>query len=170
MSERNEFKPNWQLSSKDKLAVALTLALSKHIPGWTGATDEELGAVAGDILANVLPVAGDNAGLVRNHPVVKAAMALNALASEFEGDLRFCGEALDRLYVACDALRREDGMCPACGSTAPHLHPAVQHEGEVKLCADPFHLTPTPQNKPDYIAAVEASRAAISAPSGQERK
>lgn len=49
--------------------------------------------------------------------------------------------------------------CPTCKSTAPHMHPAVQREGEVELCIDSFHLTPTRQNRPAYIAAVEAKRA-----------
>lgn len=46
MSERNEFNPDWQLSPKDSIAVTLSIALAKHIPGWPGATDEELAAVA----------------------------------------------------------------------------------------------------------------------------
>ncbi len=50
--------------------------------------------------------------------------------------------------------------CPACKSTAPHLHPAVQFEGEVSICADAYHLIPTNQNRPEYIAAVEAKRQA----------
>ena len=50
--------------------------------------------------------------------------------------------------------------CPRCGSTAPHMHPAVQHEGEVETCTDDFHLTPTPQNIPKYIEMVLAKRAA----------
>lgn len=48
--------------------------------------------------------------------------------------------------------------CPRCKSTAPHLHPAVQHEGEVALCTDAYHLTPTPQNTPEYIRDVETAR------------
>lgn len=29
--------------------------------------------------------------------------------------------------------------CPRCESHSPNLHPAVQHEGEVIPCSDPFH-------------------------------
>lgn len=36
--------------------------------------------------------------------------------------------------------------CPKCESPSPHLHPAVQHEGEIEICTDNFHLTDTPQN------------------------
>jgi hypothetical protein len=48
--------------------------------------------------------------------------------------------------------------CPRCNSTAPHMHPAVQHEGEVELCTHDFHLMPTRQNVPAYIAAVRSKQ------------
>lgn len=41
---------DWTLSAHEKAAVALSLALSRHVPGWPGATDEQLGAVADDIM------------------------------------------------------------------------------------------------------------------------
>lgn len=50
--------------------------------------------------------------------------------------------------------------CKTCGSYYPERHPAVQFEGEVELCVDDFHLRPDPSNRPEYIAAVLAKRAA----------
>lgn len=52
--------------------------------------------------------------------------------------------------------------CPTCGSPAPHRHPAVQHEGEVQPCRDPFHLTVTPENTPERIAETQALAEKIS--------
>lgn len=41
--------------------------------------------------------------------------------------------------------------CPTCGSSAPHLHPALGFEGEVHTCPDDFHLQPTNRNSQKYI-------------------
>jgi hypothetical protein len=46
------------------------------------------------------------------------------------------------------------------------MHPAVQHEGEVEICIDDFHLTPTNQNRQSYIEAVLHKRTAIAAAKG----
>lgn len=35
--------------------------------------------------------------------------------------------------------------CPTCDSPAPNLHPAVQSEGEVQPCKDPWHTPPPRQ-------------------------
>lgn len=52
-----------------------------------------------------------------------------------------------------------DRKCPRCNSAHPHLHPAVQFEGEVEVCTHDFHLTPTSQNTPQILAAVLKKRA-----------
>lgn len=44
-----------------------------------------------------------------------------------------------------------DGRCPRCDSPHPHLHPAVQAEGEVQPCYDPYHEQVTTQNTPAKI-------------------
>lgn len=49
--------------------------------------------------------------------------------------------------------------CPACDSPNPESHPAVQLGGEVEVCPDDYHLTPTNKNKAAYIAEVHAKRA-----------
>ena len=58
--------------------------------------------------------------------------------------------------------------CPSCFSPEPHLHPAVQHEGEVQPCPDDFHRRVTPQNTPQRIAATQ--RLIESFPAGESRE
>lgn len=36
--------------------------------------------------------------------------------------------------------------CPRCDSPQPHLHPAMQFEGEVQPCSHPYHQTVTASN------------------------
>lgn len=55
---------------------------------------------------------------------------------------------------------RPDHCCPTCNSPSPERHPAMQAEGgEVEVCVDDYHLIPTNQNRPEYIAGVLAKHA-----------
>lgn len=47
---REEFEPEWTLDPVERMSVNLSISLSKHIPNWPGATDEQLMAVAKDIV------------------------------------------------------------------------------------------------------------------------
>ncbi len=47
------WNPDWTLTPAGQIAVTLSLSLSAHIPGWPGATDEQLGKVAEDVLARL---------------------------------------------------------------------------------------------------------------------
>lgn len=38
-------------------------------------------------------------------------------------------------------VNQKPKRCPTCSSYAPHLHPAVQAEGEVHICPDAWHAT-----------------------------
>jgi hypothetical protein len=60
--------------------------------------------------------------------------------------------------------------CKVCESPQPHLHPAVQHEGEVQLCRDDFHRTVTPQNSPAMIAEVQKLIAATAVTTNEDRR
>ena len=41
---------DWIVSADDIVQVHLSLALTKHVPGWPGATDDQLFAVAQEII------------------------------------------------------------------------------------------------------------------------
>jgi hypothetical protein len=57
-----------------------------------------------------------------------------------------------RSYETLD-LPTSPAGCPTCSSPDPRRHPAVQHEGEVQECTDPFHGTPIDQIQ-DLLALV----------------
>lgn len=41
---------DWALSAADIVQAQLSVSLSRHVPGWPGATDEQLAAVAREII------------------------------------------------------------------------------------------------------------------------
>lgn len=47
------FNPDWSLSAGEALAVTISLSLHAHVPGWGGCTDEQLMAIAADVLEHV---------------------------------------------------------------------------------------------------------------------
>ena len=54
--------------------------------------------------------------------------------------------------------------CPKCDSPAPHLHPAIQFEGEVQPCNHAFHFQITPQNTQSNLARDKALLGSIQTP------
>lgn len=42
---------DWTVSAADLIAATLSIALGQNVPGWPGATDEQLNAVAKEIVA-----------------------------------------------------------------------------------------------------------------------
>lgn len=60
------------------------------------------------------------------------------LADDF-ADFLTRGLAAQRAVDEVIAARSH--RCPRCDSPQPQLHPAVQHEGEVEICGDPWHVT-----------------------------
>jgi hypothetical protein len=51
--KRQPFRPDYSLTPAEALTITLNLALNKHIPNWPGCTDEQLEAVAEEVIEHV---------------------------------------------------------------------------------------------------------------------
>jgi hypothetical protein len=79
--------------------------------------------------------------------LAKARAALDAVVKSLRG--KMVGSNTPWLPVSVISIILEtltaidqepgDDRCPTCNSGHPERHPAVQHEGEVHLCRDPYH-------------------------------
>jgi hypothetical protein len=53
--------------------------------------------------------------------------------------------------------------CPRCDSPQPHLHPALQFEGEGQPCDHDYHRHITPENTAARIEQVESLKQRLAA-------
>lgn len=87
-----------------------------------------------------------------------ASRTLDVGGVEVQVNLRYCNdrpacvEGVERKLDEQEERLAPPASCPRCHSPSPHLHPAVQHEGEVQPCSHVFHLRETTQNTPERIA------------------
>ena len=88
---------DWKPTDAENIAAALSIAMHKHVPGWGGATDEQLDAVAKDLIAMASPPSPPVSG-----EVVEAddtADQLNVLCEDFG-----CEAGSNRIHWLHDQL------------------------------------------------------------------
>lgn len=120
-------------------------SLYRIVSGLAGAAariDEVLGQLAE---ATSGPIA-DQASLYderHDRPGADTAVEVAILLRGVLAPLRRAASGLQAAAGAASHLGNEErgasDRCPRCDSPAPHLHPAVQFEGEVQPCSHPFH-------------------------------
>jgi hypothetical protein len=121
--------PDWTPSDQDKTAVALTLALSKHIPDWPGATDDQLADVAKAVLSALAQSGRSSAEPVawQTHPDQTSPMTVER--ERFEDTVETVERPIRERQA--ETLGPEDGGVTA-GETAPFPPVGPQEAAAVK--------------------------------------
>lgn len=66
-----------------------------------------------------------------------------------------------RILLAAAEKREAGKTCPRCDSPSPALHPAMQFEGEVQPCSDPWHQPESQPPTPTAASVIAAAKAAL---------
>ena len=120
--EAGEFKPDWSLTENESAQVALSLALTRYVPGWPGATNEQLGAVASDVLA-ALP----------RKDVEGAAYRVGDRVEKYTGDAMYVGTVVSVYLTVRGKLRYVVDVEPQrfqMISNESQLRPAIRDLGK----------------------------------------
>jgi len=75
----------------------------------------------------------------RDLSLPKPTPSLAERLRELMGIAKDAGEHVVTMGSLEELLDEESEHCPTCDSPSPKLHPAVQHEGEARICSDAFH-------------------------------
>lgn len=94
------FRPDWTLTLREQIAVALSLSMARHVPTWGGATDEHLDAVAADVVG-VLSSTAEGVEFMRD------ALWSARDATPFGETRSAYNDACDRLDVLASRLREK---------------------------------------------------------------
>jgi hypothetical protein len=93
----------------------------------------------GDKLEVRVPPTGDGLAIHTEHRSGTTSGGVFLTWGELQQLVRAIQGRIDMKVLDDAGFRATEDRCPRCDSPQPHLHPAVQHEGEVHICPHPWH-------------------------------